>query len=123
MATHYIPREVKGEGRFLIIFGTKSLITTAIGGGIGFIFYLIFKTIGLNVVGIILLGILGLLGFAIGTFKIPAISGIRFTKNVAGDYIDQVILRFIKFNSSKKIYTYVDTNEEEFIKEGAQKDE
>lgn len=36
MATHYIPRNVKGEGRILYIFTTKALITTAIGGGIGF---------------------------------------------------------------------------------------
>ena len=45
MSTHYIPRNVKGEGRFLYIFTTKSLITSAIGAGIGFIFYYIFVNI------------------------------------------------------------------------------
>ena len=42
MATHYIPRNVKGEGRILYVFTTKALITTAIGGGIGFLLYFIF---------------------------------------------------------------------------------
>ena len=42
MGTYYIPRNVKGETRLLYIFSIKSLITTAIGAFIGFIFYLIF---------------------------------------------------------------------------------
>jgi len=121
MATHYIPRNVKGEGRFLIIFSTKSLITTGIGGGIGFLFYFILKIIGLSTIGVFLFGFFGLLGFAVGTIKIPIITGIKFTKNVAGDYIDQVLIKFIKFNSSKKIYKYVDTTEEKIVKEGEQK--
>ena len=53
MATHYIPRNVKGEGRILYIFTTKALITTAIGGGIGFLLYFIFSIVGIKMVGII----------------------------------------------------------------------
>lgn len=113
MATHYIPRNVKGEGRLLYIFSTKSLITTAIGGGVGLIFYFIFKLMRLNTVGLILLAIFALIGFGCGTVKIPQITGIKFTKNVAGDSIDDIILRFIKFKMNKKIYTYVETKEEE----------
>lgn len=113
MATHYIPRNVKGEGRLLYIFTTKSLITTAIGGVIGFLFYYLFSMLGIKVVGVILLGVFALIGFGIGTVKIPVISGIKFTKNVAGDSIDTIILRYIKFKMNKKIYTYVDTKEEE----------
>lgn len=111
MATHYIPRNVKGEGRILYIFSMKALITTAIGGGIGFLFFFIFSAIGIKMVGIILLLIFALLGFAVGTVKIPAITGIKFTKNVAGDSIDDVIIRYIKLKMNKKIYTY--TKEEE----------
>lgn len=111
MATHYIPRNVKGEGRILYIFSTKSLITTCIGGGIGIILYYIFKSISLNAVGVILLGIFALLGFAIGTVKIPYITGIKFTKNVAGDSIDDIVLRYARFKMNKKIYKY--TKEEE----------
>ena len=49
MATHYIPRNVKGEGRILYIFTTKALITTAIGGGIGFLLYFIFSIVGIKI--------------------------------------------------------------------------
>lgn len=111
MATHYIPRNVKGEGRILYIFSTKALITTAIGGGIGLLFFFIFSAVGIKMVGIILLLIFALLGFAVGTVKIPAITGIKFTKNVAGDSIDDVVMRYIKLKMNKKIYTY--TKEEE----------
>lgn len=110
MATHYIPRNVKGEGRLLYIFTTKSLITSAIGGTIGFILFYIFSALGIKVVGIILLAIFALLGFGIGTIKIPRINGIKFTKNVAGDSIDEIIVRYIKFKLNKKMYTYIDTN-------------
>lgn len=113
MGTHYIPRNVKGEGRILYIFTTKSLITTFIGGGIGFILYYIFSAMKLNLVGIILFAVFALLGFAIGTVKIPHITGIKFTKNVAGDSIDTIIVRYIKFRMNKKIYVYTDTKEEE----------
>ena len=117
MATHYIPRDVKGEGRLLYIFSTKSLITTAIGGTIGFILFYIFSLLGVKVVGIILLAVFAVLGFLAGTLKIPAITGIKFTKNIAGDSIDDMIVRYIKFRLNKKTYSYVelseDTKEEE----------
>lgn len=113
MATHYIPRNVKGEGRILYIFSTKSLITTAIGAGVGFFLYFIMKLIGLGTVGLILMAIFALLGFGCGTVKIPLIVGIPFTKNIAGDSIDDIVLRYIKFRMNKKIYTYIETKEEE----------
>ena len=43
MGTYNVPRNVKGEGRILFIFSTKSLIYTVVGAGIGLIFYIIFK--------------------------------------------------------------------------------
>ena len=113
MATHYIPRDVKGEGRLLYIFSTKSLITTAIGAGIGFVFYFILKMIGLNTAGLIIMAIFAVLGFGCGTVKIPRIPGIPFTKNVAGDSIDDIIVRYIKFRLNKKTYTYVEIKEDE----------
>lgn len=106
MATHYIPKDLRGEGRILMIFSTKSLITTAIFGGIGVIFYLLFSALGLKIVGIIILALLALLGYAFGTFKIPKITGLRFTKNIEGDSMDEIFLRYIKFKSNKKIYSY-----------------
>ena len=106
MSTHYIPKDLRGENRILIIFTTKSLITTAIFGGIGVVLYLLFKLIGLGFIGIILLVLLGLLGYAFGTVKMAKITGWKFTKNIEGDSMDEIFIRFIKFRSNKKIYSY-----------------
>lgn len=106
MATHYIPKDLRGETRILIIFTVKSLITTAIFGGVGVVFYLIFNALKMRIVGIIILILLALLGYAFGTVKIPKITGLKFTKNIEGDSMDEVFLRYIKFRSNKKIYSY-----------------
>lgn len=112
MGTYNIPRNVKGEGKILFIFSGKSLIYSAIGGGIGLPFYLIFSIFKLSVVGIIVMAIFALIGFCIGTFKFPEFSGLKFTKVVGGENIDDVIKRAFKFKTSgSKIYIY--TKEEE----------
>jgi len=107
MSTHYIPKDLRGETRILLIFTVKSLITTAIFGGVGVIIYFIFKLIGMRIVGLLILAMLALLGYGFGTIKIPKITGLRFTKNIEGDSMDEVFLRFIKFKSNKKVYTYM----------------
>ena len=112
MGTYNLPRNVKGEGRILFIFSTKSLLYTAIGGVLGLPFYFIFSAFKLNIVGIIIIAILALIGFVIGTFKIPEIGIIKSTKVVSGENIDDVIKRAIKFNKDGK-RIYINTNEEE----------
>lgn len=111
MGTYNIPRNLRGETRILNIFSVKSLITTAIGAGIGLIFLLIFSLIGLKIVGIIVMAVLALIGYAIGAFKIPTLAGLPFTKKVGGESTDEIIKRYIKFRMNRKIYTY--TKEEE----------
>ena len=112
MGTYNIPRNVKGEGRILFIFSGKSMIYTAIGGVVGLPLYFIFSALGLTVVGIIITLVFALIGFIIGTFKIPEIGILKFTKTVGGENIDDVIKRAIKFKKSgSKIYLY--TKEEE----------
>ena len=111
MATHYIPKNLKGETRILVIFSTKSLITTAIFAAIGGLLMLIFNSIGLKALGIILLIVFALIGYAVGTLKIPKITGLKFTKNVEGDSIDEIIMRYAKFRTNRKVYSY--TKEEE----------
>ena len=107
MGTYNIPRNVKGEGRILFIFSTKSLITTCIGGGIGLLFYLIFDLIGLTKVGLVITLIFAFIGYAIGMFKVPEAGGLEITKKTGGENIDDVIKRYIKFKQNgKKIYTY-----------------
>ena len=112
MGTYNIPRNVKGEGRLLFIFSTKSLIYSVVGIVIGLPFFLLFRVLGMTVVGIIMVVLMGLIGFIIATFKIPEIGAIKATKNVGGQKIDDVIKRFIQFRKKgNKIYLY--TKEEE----------
>ena len=107
MGTYNLPRNVRGEGRILFIFSTKSLITTCIGGAIGLVFYFIFKLLGLSVLGIIITVIFAAIGFAIGTFKVPESNAFDITRKTGGENIDDVIVRWIKFKKNgNKIYVY-----------------
>lgn len=111
MGTYMIPRNTKGEGRILFIFSTKALIYTVVGGLIGMPFYYMFKLMKMSVVGIVIIAILAFLGFSIGTFKFPNSEGLKITRLVGGENVDDVILRYIKFKRKKnKIYI---TKEEE----------
>ena len=107
MGTYNLPRSVKGEGRILFIFTGKSLIYSVVAGGIGLIFYFIFSLFGMSMVGLIITAVLALIGFAIGTFKVPDIAKFEFTKKTGGENIDDVIKRAIRFKTKgKKIYMY-----------------
>ncbi len=101
MSTYNIPRDTKGEGRILFIFSTKALMYAGIGIGIGWIFYFLFDLIGLSVVGIIIMAILGGVGFSIATFNIPNITKIDVAKKNAGQSIDEVLRRYLKFRMKK----------------------
>ena len=107
MGPYYIPRNVKDEGRILFIFTGKSLIYTVIGAGIGIFFNLILSALGAGLIGMILIAVFALIGYGIGTLKVPNIGAFAFTKKVGGEEIDEVILRAIKFKQKKnKIYLY-----------------
>lgn len=102
MRTYEIPRNYKGEGRILYIFSTKALIYTCIGAAIGLIFYFIFKMLGFTTVGLILTLIFAVIGFGIGTLKVPESSSFEITKKAGGENIDDVIFRWIKFKNGRK---------------------
>ena len=107
MQSYEIPRNYKGEGRILYIFSTKGLIYTCIGAGIGLIFYFILKMLGFSMVGLVITLIFGVIGFAIGTLKVPESSAFEITKKTGGENIDDVILRWIKFKKNgNKVYVY-----------------
>lgn len=111
MGTYMIPRNTKGEGRILYIFSTKALIYTIVGAGIGYPFYYIFKLIGFNMVGTVIMAALAIIGFSIGTFKVPNVEGLKIGRLAGGENIDDIILRYIKFKKKKnRIYI---TKEEE----------
>ena len=108
MGTYNLPRDVKGEGRILFIFTGKSMLYTVIGATVGFIFfYLILSAFNLHVVGIVITAIFALIGFLIGTMKMPYIAKFKFTQKTGGENIDDIIKRAIKFRTKgRKIYIY-----------------
>ncbi len=113
MGTYNIPRNVKGEGRILFIFSTKALIYSGVGALAGGLFYIIFNLIGMTFIGIIFVVLFALIGFIIGTFKVPNLTKFDITKKTGGENIDDVIKRAIKFKSKKcKYYIYDYTKEE-----------
>ena len=58
-------------------------------------------------IGMIVIAIFALIGYCVGTFKVPDLGAFAFTKKVGGENIDDVIIRAIRFNRSKsRIYTY-----------------
>ncbi len=106
MGTYYIPRNYRGESRILYIFTVKSLITTAVGAMIGAMFWALFKALGMNIVGIVIMAIFALLGFAVGALKIPTIVAFPITKKIGGEPIGEIILRYMKFKKNRKMYVY-----------------
>ncbi len=101
------------NGRILYIFSTKALIYTVIMGMIGVFFYWIFKQIGMKTVGIVVILVFALIGFIVGTCKVPELGGIAFTKKVSGENIDDVIKKAIKFKMKKnRIYVYTKEEKE-----------
>lgn len=103
-----IPRNTKGEGRFFYIFTTKALIVTAVMACMAyFIFRLIGDLFNFSTLGIIGAGIFGVLGFVITSFKIPDSNNFEITRKAGGEYIDQMIMRYMRFKMQKnKIYTF-----------------
>ncbi len=107
MGPYYIPRKVNDEARILFIFTGKSIIYTGIGAGIGVVINLILQALDIKLVGLIVIAVLALIGYGIGTFKVPDLGAFAFTKKVGGEAIDEIILRAIKFKRAKnKIYVY-----------------
>lgn len=114
MGTYYIPRNYRGETRILYIFTVKSLITTAIGAMLGALFFVMFRLMGLAVVGIVLMAFFALVGFAVGAFKIPTIVAFPITKRIGGEPLGEIIIRYMKFKKTRKMYIYTkDESKEE----------
>ncbi len=115
MQTYEIPRNYKGESRILYIFSVKALAYTGIGVVIGGVFYFILKLLGLQMIGIGIVIFLGLLGFCVGTFKVPDSKKFKLTEKTGGEAIDDVIKRWFMFKQEKKkiyVYTKEDTKDE-----------
>lgn len=112
MGTYQIPRNYRGESRILYIFTVKSLITTAVGAMLGSIFFLIFKSLNMTLIGIVIMAVFALMGYIVGAVKIPTVVAFPITKKVGGEPVGEIILRYFKFKKNRKLYTYMDTKEE-----------
>ena len=108
MGTYYIPRNYKGESRILYIFTVKSLITSVVGAMVGSVFFLLFTLLNIQIVGIIIMAVFALIGFIVGAFKIPTVVAFPVTKKIGGESIGEIVLRYIKYKKTKKIYLYTD---------------
>lgn len=107
MGTYLIPRNLKGEGRILTIFSYKALVYTVVGLVVGFVFYYVLNLIKLKIVGIVIMGIFALIGFCVGTLKMPNTKQFEITKKTGGEKIDEILMRLIKFKMKKnRIYIY-----------------
>lgn len=117
MGSYYIPsNNLKGESRILNIFTVKSLLFTAAGGLIGLVFYFIIGVLlGLNTLGIGIGVLFALIGYGIATIKIPT-GNSYMSKNVGGDSIDDIIMRYILFKKNKRVYTYsIERKEPDYV--------
>ena len=92
-----------------MIFTTKSLIYTVATGAFGLIFYYIFASLlGITWLGIGLTILFALVGFIIGTFRIPDTNAMEITRKLGGEEIDKAFLRWWKFKKKGNvIYTYL----------------
>ena len=119
MGTYNIPRNTKGEGRLFYIFSTKALLWTAGCLLVGMVIRAVLKSIGsifkaqkgFGIAGTIITVILALLGFAIGTFKMPRGERFEIMRKAAGINLDKILIESIKFKINRhKLYVY-DTDE------------
>ena len=62
----------------------------------------------MKTIGWIIIAIFALIGFTIGTFKMPNVDGIKIARKTGGENLDDIIKRFFLFKRKKnKIYVYV----------------
>ena len=67
----------------------------------------------LNTLIIGILVVLALIGFGIGTLKVPNTSAFEITRKTGGENLDDVIRRWLKFKfkNKNKIYVYTEGHE------------
>ncbi|MCX8074426.1 MAG: hypothetical protein N2749_02425 [Clostridia bacterium] len=105
--SYYVPRSVKGESRILYIFTIKSFITTVLIGLIGAGIWYIGGYFGMGfLIGAIITGIFGVIGYVFGAVSIPDVPAMGVLRKAGGENISDIVLRLITFRGRKKIYMY-----------------
>lgn len=101
------------NGRILYIFTRKSFAYTVAFGVVGLAFYYVIGVLlKYKMAGIIVAIAVAAIGYAIATFKMPNIPKFEITKKTAGEKLNDIILRWLKFRS-KNNRIYVLYTEEE----------
>lgn len=106
--SYMIPRDTKGEGKILMIFSKKSFLWTIASAGVGLItIYPICAILGMSLIGMLGVLLFGLIGFAIGSLKMPNSNNFEILRKTGGEDIDEILLRLLKFKKGgKKLYLY-----------------
>ena len=106
MGTHLIPREVDGEARILLIFTPKGFFGILISLIPGVMLQQLFSALGANIIGWIAMGICAVIGFIIGQMKMPESRAFDIFRKTGGEYVKDVIARYLKFKKTRKYYVY-----------------
>ena len=107
MGTYNVPRDVSGEDRILFIFSRKALVYTIGAASAGLVFYFLFSLFKMKMVGMIIMGIFAVIGFIVGTLKVPNMKKFKVTRVNGGEKLDDVIRRTILFKKrGNRIYIY-----------------
>lgn len=115
MGTHLIPRsDVKGQDRFFIIFTVPGLIGTLIGVVIALPFNFILGAMGMEFAGYATIALIGAVGFVIGQVKVPDTNANALFRKVGGEYIRDIIQRYLKFNKTRKKFVNEASNRQTF---------
>lgn len=116
--SYTVPRSAKGESRILYIFTLKSFGITLLFGVIGFIIVSLIgevTEVGLAI-KVIVTGIMGGIGFIIGSAKIPDSPIMGPLQKAGNEEISDILMRLIFFKNKKKIYLYGLTREKNEVK-------
>ena len=113
--SYMIPRDTKGEGRILMIFTKKSFLWTIGCALVGVItIYPIFAILKMSLIGMIGILLFGLIGFGIGSLKMPNSNNFEILRKTAGEDVDEILIRLFKFKrGGKKLYLYTGGKEDE----------
>ncbi len=120
MGTHLIPRsDVKGQDRLFIFFTVPGLIGTVCALLPAIPIFMILDHMNKVIVGFVVLGVFGFIGFIIGQGKVPDGASFGLSKKVGGLYIRDVIKDWLAFGKNKKKFVleveenqHFDTREE-----------
>lgn len=104
--TYTVPRSVKGESRILYVFSVTGLIFTIAFGMVGFLIKMLVSAFLPAVVGWVIVGLFAVIGFVIGSLKIPDSNVMGPLKKAGGEKIKDILFRTLTFTKRKKIYVY-----------------